>query len=171
MSTHDFEYECAGTTARGLLALPEVREGEEELAPPYPGVVVCHAWKGPGSFERERAEELAEMGFAVLVADVYGGQRANDNDEAAALSGALADLLSDGKTWRQCRNAVLEAYPVQKRQLRERFAEVMAGVRDYTAAELDAELPELMGTVEALGMGSVVATGPEALLERLRQGR
>jgi hypothetical protein len=65
----------------------------------------------------------------------------------------------------------LEAYPVQKRQRRERFAEVMAGVRDYTAAELDAELPELMGTVEALGMGSVVATGPEALLERLRQGR
>ena len=85
MSTHDFEYECAGTTARGLLALPEVREGEEELAPPYPGVVVCHAWKGPGSFERERAEELAEMGFAVLVADVYGGQRANDNDEALSL--------------------------------------------------------------------------------------
>ena len=93
------------------------------------------------------------------------------DDEAAALSGALADLLSDGKTWRQCRDAVLEAYPVQKRQRRERFAEVMAGVRDYTAAELDAELPELMGTVAALGMGSVVATGPEALLERLRQGR
>ena len=92
MSTHDFEYECAGTTARGLLALPEVREGEEELAPPYPGVVVCHAWKGPGSFERERAEELAEMGFAVLVADVYGGQRANDNDEAAAL---MTPLMED----------------------------------------------------------------------------
>ena len=36
MSTHDFEYECAGTTARGLLALPEVREGEEELARPTP---------------------------------------------------------------------------------------------------------------------------------------
>ena len=40
MSTHDFEYECAGTTARGLLALPEVREGEEELAP-YPGGMPC----------------------------------------------------------------------------------------------------------------------------------
>ena len=91
MSTHDFEYECAGTMARGLLALPEVREGEEDLAPPYPGVVVCHAWKGPGSFERERAEELAEMGFAVLVADVYGGQRANDNDEAAALMNPLME--------------------------------------------------------------------------------
>ncbi|MEL7066629.1 MAG: dienelactone hydrolase family protein, partial [Planctomycetota bacterium] len=91
MSTHDFEYECAGTNARGLLALPEVREGEEELAPPYPGVVVCHAWKGPGSFERERAEELAEMGFAVLVADVYGGDRAKDNDEAAALMNPLME--------------------------------------------------------------------------------
>ena len=54
--------------------------------------MVCHAWKGPGSFERERAEELAEMGFAVLVADVYGGQRANDNDDAAAL---MTPLMED----------------------------------------------------------------------------
>ena len=54
-------------------------------------MVVCHAWKGPGSFERERAEELAEMGFAVLVADVYGGQRAKDNDEAAALMNPLME--------------------------------------------------------------------------------
>ena len=44
------------------------------------------------------------------------------------LSAALAELLSGGKPWRQCREAVLEAYPAQKRQRRERFAEVMAGL-------------------------------------------
>ena len=51
----------------------------------------------------------------------------------------MAELLSGGKPWRQCREAVLEAYPAQKRQRRERFAEVMAGLRDYGAAEFDSE--------------------------------
>ena len=93
------------------------------------------------------------------------------DDEAPALSAALEDLLSGGKSWRVCRDAVMEAYPVQKRQRRERFAEVMAGLRDYAAAELDAELPELMLTLESLGMEALVSQGPEALLEQLRQGR
>ena len=74
------------------------------------------------------------------------------DEEAPALSAALAELLSGGKSWRVCRDAVMEAYPVQRRQRRERFAEVMAGLRDYAAAELDAELPELMLTLESLGM-------------------
>ena len=93
------------------------------------------------------------------------------DEEAPALSAALAELLSGGKPWRQCREAVLEAYPAQKRQRRERFAEVMAGLRDYGAAEFDSELGDLLITIEALGMQELVASGPEALLERLRQGR
>ena len=93
------------------------------------------------------------------------------DEEAPALSAALAELLSGGKPWRQCREAVLEAYPAQKRQRRERFAEVMAGLRDYGAAEFDSELGDLLITLEALGMQELVASGPEALLERLRQGR
>jgi len=92
--------------------------------------------------------------------------------EAADLSGAMADLLSCGQPWRQCREAVMQAYPAEKKQRRERFAEVMAGLRDYGAAELDAELPDLLLTLEVLGIDQdLVAAGPEALLERLRQPR
>ena len=92
--------------------------------------------------------------------------------EAADLSGAMADLLSCGQPWRQCREAVMKAYPAEKKQRRERFAEVMAGLRDYGAAELDAELPDLLLTLEVLGIDQdLVAAGPEALLERLRQPR
>ena len=47
----------------------------------------------------------------------------------------------------------------------------MAGLRDYGAAEFDSELGDLLITTEALGMQELVASGPEALLERLRQGR
>ena len=84
----------------------------------------------------------------------------------------MADLLSCGQPWRQCREAVMQAYPAEKKQRRERFAEVMAGLRDYGAAELDAELPDLLLTLEVLGIDQdLVAAGPEALLERLRQPR
>ena len=89
--------------------------------------------------------------------------------EAAQLSAAMAELLSSGQSWRQCREVVMQAYPAQKKQRRDRFAEVMAGLRDYGAAELDAELPDLLLTLQALGMDALAASGPEGLLERLRQ--
>ena len=37
----------------------------------------------------------------------------------------------------------MEAYAVNKSARRERFAEVIAGIRDYTAEELDGELLDL----------------------------
>jgi hypothetical protein len=89
--------------------------------------------------------------------------------EAAQLSAAMAELLSAGQSWRHCRELVMQAYPAQKKQRRERFAEVMAGLREYGAAELDAELPDLLLTLQALGMETLAASGPEGLLERLRQ--
>ncbi|MFO8238911.1 MAG: hypothetical protein R6U00_11835 [Prochlorococcaceae cyanobacterium] len=89
--------------------------------------------------------------------------------EAAALSAALADLFSAGRPWRLCREPVLAAYPVGKRQRRERFAEVMAGQRDYTAAELDAELPDLSLTLAALGAAGEGELETDQVLELLRQ--
>ncbi|MEO1002379.1 MAG: hypothetical protein AAFX65_04625 [Cyanobacteria bacterium J06638_7] len=89
--------------------------------------------------------------------------------EAAALSAALADVLCAGRPWRLCREPVLAAYPVAKRQRRERFAEVMAGQRDYSAAELDAELPDLRLTLAALGAGGAGELEPDQFLELLRQ--
>ena len=68
------------------------------------------------------------------------------DEEASKLSAALADYFCDRRTWRQCREKVMAAYPVQKPDRRERFAEVMAGLRDYTAEELDGELLELFAT-------------------------
>ena len=52
----------------------------------------------------------------------------------------------NGKPWRQCRDEVLNAYKVDKSVRRERFAEVMAGLRDYSAEQLDGELLDLHET-------------------------
>ncbi len=90
-------------------------------------------------------------------------------DEAAALSAALAELFSAGRPWRHCREAVLAAYPAERRQRREQFAAVMAGQCDYTAAELDAELPDLRRTLVALGAASEASLSADQFLELLRQ--
>ncbi|WP_320677684.1 hypothetical protein [Prochlorococcus sp. MIT 1300] len=89
-----------------------------------------------------------------------------EDEEAAGLSAALADFFCQGKTWRKCRDHVLNAYPVKKISRRERFAEVMAGLRDFTAEELDGELLDLCTTQQILfGEKSMKADG---FLEELR---
>jgi hypothetical protein len=89
--------------------------------------------------------------------------------EAATLSAALAELFTAGRSWRHCREAVLQAYPVEKRQRRERFTEVMAGQREFSAAELDAELPDLRRTLARLGAAKEQELGADQFLELLRQ--
>ena len=81
------------------------------------------------------------------------------------MSAALADCFCDGRSWRHCRDQLMNAYPVGKLSRRERFAEVMAGVKDYSAEQLDGELIDLYATSLALG-GQ--AKGTQAFLEELR---
>jgi hypothetical protein len=89
--------------------------------------------------------------------------------EAAGLSAALAELFTAGRPWRICREQVLAAYPAEKRQRRERFAEVMAGQRDFSAEELDAELHDLRRTLAALGATQEEELSADQFLELLRQ--
>jgi dienelactone hydrolase len=37
-----------------------------------PAVLVFHAWKGLGDYEKKRAEMLAKLGYNVFAADIYG---------------------------------------------------------------------------------------------------
>lgn len=56
------------------------------LATSTPVVLVCHAWAGQDSFARERAEELASLGYIGFAVDVYGkGRRGNSPEENSAL--------------------------------------------------------------------------------------
>lgn len=89
--------------------------------------------------------------------------------ETAALSAALAALFTAGRPWRQCRDAVMAAYPVARRARRVRFAEVMAGQREYSAAELDGEWPDLRRTLAILGGAGTVELGPDQFLALLRR--
>jgi len=89
-----------------------------------------------------------------------------EEEEALGLSAALSEYLSEGKPWRQCRKKILDAYPVTKQSRRDRFAQVMAGVRDYSAEELDGELLDLH-TTNCVLKGSI-DNGVNQFLNELR---
>jgi len=89
-----------------------------------------------------------------------------EEDEAGMLSAALSDYLCNKRSWRQCRKEVMAAYPVQKLNRRERFAAVMAGLKDYTAEELDGELQDLFATHRTISSSEL--QGADDFLEDLR---
>ncbi len=89
-----------------------------------------------------------------------------EEEEAGTLSAVLADYLCNRQPWRQCREKVMEAYPVQKPDRRDRFAAVMAGLRDYTAEELDGELLDLFATHQKISSSNIQSV--DMFLDQLR---
>jgi len=89
-----------------------------------------------------------------------------EDEEASFLSDVLSDHFCQNKPWRSCKNLVMEAYSVTKSLRRERFAQVIAGIRDYTAEELDGELLDLYETSKTLSYFN--GDGPNAFLQELR---
>ena len=89
-----------------------------------------------------------------------------EDEEASKLSEALSEHFCKNRPWRNCKSDILNAYSVTKIARRERFAEVIAGLKDYTAEELDGELLDLYETSRKLSL--FVKGGPNAFLKELR---
>ena len=85
---------------------------ETTLKGSAPGVLVFHAWMGPGDNEMKHAKLLAKMGYVVLIADIYGkGIRPKDATEAAAFAGKYK---ADRKLLRSHAIAALDALKENK---------------------------------------------------------
>ena len=89
-----------------------------------------------------------------------------EDEEASKLSEALSDHFCKNRPWRQCKASILNAYSVTKVSRRERFAEVIAGLKDYSAEELDGELLDLYEASRKLALFK--NGGPNAFLKELR---
>ncbi|ANM31121.1 dienelactone hydrolase [Acidobacteria bacterium Mor1] len=59
-----------------------------------PGVIVVHEWWGHNDYARDRAEQLAGMGYTALALDMFGsGKLADHPDDAGAFASAVfADI-------------------------------------------------------------------------------
>ncbi|NEO28045.1 MAG: dienelactone hydrolase family protein [Kamptonema sp. SIO4C4] len=93
IQTEVVEYRHGDRVLEGYLAY------DDEIEDPQPGVLVVHAWKGLGEYEKRRTRELAELGYVAFAADIYGkGIRPNTNEAASELASyyrSNRDLLRD----------------------------------------------------------------------------
>ena len=92
IETKTVEYQQGDTRLVGYLAYPK------EVKEPRPGVLVVHEWMGLNDYARQRAEQLAKLGYVAFAADIYGdGKVAADRQEAGALSSVYK---KDRALWR-----------------------------------------------------------------------
>lgn len=100
MITETIDYSCKGVKLTGQL----VYSGDVTVK--RPGVIVAHAWRGQDDFARQKAHDLAEIGYVGFAADVYGsGILAKNDDEALQL---MLPLFKDRELLRERINAAVE---------------------------------------------------------------
>ncbi|HYV38776.1 MAG TPA: dienelactone hydrolase family protein [Gemmataceae bacterium] len=86
LKTAAVDYALDGVTMEGYVAYDDAKKGAQ------PGVLIVHDWMGLGQFSKDKAGELAKLGYVAFAADIYGkGVRAKDAGEAAKLAGFFKD--------------------------------------------------------------------------------
>lgn len=98
--TERVPYRHGDLQLEGYLAWDEARPGKR------PGVLVVHEWWGLNDYVRERAEQLARLGYAAFALDLYGKGKVTDHpDQAGAWMKAVQ---ADVQRWRDRAIAGLE---------------------------------------------------------------
>lgn len=80
MIDETIQYSCNDVSLSGYLAYTEDSRAKRAA------IIVAHTWRGQDEFAREKARELADMGYVGFAADVYGqGKTAGSDEEALRL--------------------------------------------------------------------------------------
>ncbi len=93
MHTENFYYQDGDTQCHGFIAY------DDNYGHAMPAVLVAHDWSGCNEFAREKARQLAGLGYVGIAIDMYGeGRTGETNDEKSAL---MAPLAGDRQLLRQ----------------------------------------------------------------------
>ena len=99
METKTVPYQIGADAFEGCISRPA------QVSGPLPGVLIVHDWTGFGPFVRERAEQVAALGYVAFAVDMYGkGVHAANPEEAAKLS---APFYKDSNLFRVRAKAAL----------------------------------------------------------------
>ena len=143
METKRIAYKDGGTELEGYLAW------DGSAGARRPGVLVVHDWMGISAETERRCGMLAELGYVVVAADVYGkGVRPSSRDEAAALAGTYK---GDRAVYRRRLQAALEVLRSHPEVDRERCAAVGYCFGGTGALELARAGARLAGVVSFHG--------------------
>lgn len=90
ISVEFVDYQVEGQSLQGCLVFQKDASGQQ------PGLVMAPNWMGVSEGAIEQAKLIAEKGYAVLVADLYGtGVRPTNGDEAAAVMNAVKNTPAE----------------------------------------------------------------------------
>ena len=70
-------YTSDSTSLKGYFAVSEGTEGKQ------PGILVIHEWWGHNEHSREKADQLAELGYVAFALDMYGDGKNTNHPENA----------------------------------------------------------------------------------------
>jgi dienelactone hydrolase len=92
VKTKAVSYEYDGVALKGHLAWDDAVKGKR------PGVLVVHEWWGLNDYARQRAEQLAKLGYVAFACDMYGeGKHTEHPAEAGQFAGEVRKNI---EVWR-----------------------------------------------------------------------
>lgn len=84
----DVSYQHNGVVMKGYIAWDDAVKGRR------PGVLVVHEWWGHDNYARQRARQLAALGYTALAVDMYGdGKKASHPKDAGQFAGEVRKNL------------------------------------------------------------------------------
>jgi dienelactone hydrolase len=90
--TKEISYSSDGTTMKGFLAYDSSKAGK------MPGIIVVHEWWGLNQYARDRAEQLAGLGYIAFAIDMYGnGTTADHPDDAGKFAMAVMQQMDTAR--------------------------------------------------------------------------
>jgi len=88
----DVAYTSEATSMKGYISYDENKDGKR------PGIIVVHEWWGHNDYVRERADQLAELGYTAIAIDMYGdGKQAGHPDDAGKFAKSVFSNLPEAK--------------------------------------------------------------------------
>lgn len=78
MKESTINYQAGDMQSEGFLVY------DENIKSPCAAVIVAHAWRGQDDFARNKARELAKLGYIAFAADMFGHKKNAANDEESA---------------------------------------------------------------------------------------
>ena len=90
VKTETITYKVGDTTCKGFLAYDDAGKDKR------PGILVVHEFMGLNDYARDRAKQLAGLGYVAFAVDMYGDGKTLDPDHAKAMVG---ELRNNGELW------------------------------------------------------------------------
>lgn len=105
VQTKTVKYQDGDVECVGFVAWDDAVTGKR------PGVLVVHEWWGLNDYARDRARQLAQLGYIAFAADMYGeGKTVAHPNDAAAMAGKVR---ANVQAWRKRAQASLDVLKAQ----------------------------------------------------------